>query len=98
MKAIAKYIKVEGGFGRSVKVNGIPVDYQYEVKLYAVSGDKVLGEISPAAKWIKEGDEIEVEVIESDWLKDKNGEFSTWVKVKCPCCDSAISNSNYFQK
>ncbi len=67
MKAFAKYHPVEGGFRRVVKEGGIPVDYQIEVKLVAIKENvvnyEIIGDISSKAKWVKEGDEIEIELI-----------------------------------
>lgn len=62
----AKYLPKPGGYSRVVKnAEGIPIDHETEVQLFLCLRDikeldyKVMGPISPAATWVKEGDEFE---------------------------------------
>lgn len=75
-KAIALGDKVWGVYA-SYGQDMIPKDQAY----------KILGKINDAAKWVKEGDEIEVEIVLSDWLMGDDGELAKWAEVKCPCCE-----------
>jgi hypothetical protein len=45
---------------------------------------KVIGEISPNAKWVKEGDEFE----ENDWdySEEEDDKGEKVIKIGCPCC------------
>jgi len=63
---------------------------------------KVIGEISPNAKWVKEGDEFdnkELALILSDGFNLKFEDIRVWVDdfirnypiaIKCPCCNTFV--------
>lgn len=59
-------------------------DVEHAIKVGYV---KKIGEISPEATWVKEGDEFD----ESEW-KDENNDRKNYDElyklIKCPCCNS----------
>jgi hypothetical protein len=87
----------DSGYGevKEIDIEGETLGVKYDLQDYEVEEDfkyivKVIGEISPEAKWVKEGDEFdEGEVFNSPaplWITGIG--YQDFIQVKCPCCET----------
>ena len=86
-------------FPESLKDTIIDTSKGLDLGSYKIYGYfKVIGEISPEAKWVKEGDEFDDSELAFQLYKDFNHKFTdikVWnndfvmkypISIKCPCC------------